>query len=91
MHWRESVFHDITEKLVQLGLRQCQVCESATGLHANKLPVVLSVGGVEGSRFQDAETNIIYMVHVECVVCGHSLLFNCERFITGDTPALEAA
>jgi hypothetical protein len=39
----------------------------------------------------DSETNIAYMVQVEYVACGHSLLFNSERFIRGDTPALEAA
>jgi hypothetical protein len=49
------------------------------------------VGGIPESRLRDAETNITYMVQVECVVCGHSLLFNSERFITGDAPALEAA
>jgi hypothetical protein len=91
VHWADPVFQDITEKLVQLGLKECQVCRSETGLHANKLPVVLPVGGLPEFRVQDPETNIIYMVHVECIVCGHSLLFDCERFISGDTPALEPA
>jgi hypothetical protein len=91
MHWTDPVFEDITAKLVQLGLRECKVCGSETGLHANKLPAVLPVGGLPESRLTDSETNIVYMVQIECIVCGHSLLFNCERFITGDTPALEVA
>ncbi len=91
VHWADSVFGDITAKLVQLGLKECKVCGSETGLHANKLPVVLPLGGIPESRLKDSETNIAYMVQVECIVCGHSLLFNSERFITGDTPALEVA
>jgi hypothetical protein len=91
VHWADPVFEDITAKLIQLGLKECKVCGSETGLQPQKLPVVLPLGGIPESRLRDSETNIAYMVQVECIVCGHSLLFNSERFITGDTPALEAA
>jgi hypothetical protein len=67
VHWTDPVFEDITAKLVQLGLRECKVCESETGLYPNKLPAVLPVGGLPESRLTDSETNIVYMVQVECI------------------------
>jgi hypothetical protein len=85
MHWADPIFADITGKLHQLGLSDCHVCGSKTGLHADKRPVILHIGG-EGN--QDSEANVLYMVRVECVTCGSTQLFNSEQFITGNTPAL---
>ncbi|HTA33492.1 MAG TPA: hypothetical protein VK721_08720 [Solirubrobacteraceae bacterium] len=33
--------------------------------------------------------NVLFMVRVECQVCGHTMLFNSERFFTGDEPIIE--
>jgi hypothetical protein len=91
MHWKDDVFADITAKINQLGLSDCHVCGSETGLHADKRPVVLNIGGPgkpkpDGTK--DPEENIFFMIRVECITCGYSQMFNSERFITGDTPAL---
>jgi hypothetical protein len=86
VHWADPIFADITAKLHQLGLSDCHVCGSETGLHADKRPVTLEIGGRDGSK--DPEANILYMVRVECITCGYTQLFNSEQFITGDTPAL---
>jgi hypothetical protein len=88
MHWDDPIFADITGKLHQLGLSDCHVCGSETGLHADKRPVVLRIGGLGPPAPKDPEENILYMVRVECISCGYSQMFNSERFITGDTPAL---
>jgi hypothetical protein len=91
MQWAESVIRDIDEKLAQLGLKACPVCDSETALRVDRRPIILSVGGVawsDESGVHDNETNIDYLLRVECSLCGYSLLFNSQRFITGDTPAL---
>jgi hypothetical protein len=90
MHWTDPIFEDIASKLNQLGLSTCHVCGSETGLHADKRPVTLHVGGMpeETRGSKDPEANILMMVRVECITCGYSQLFNSEQFITGDTPAL---
>jgi hypothetical protein len=90
MQWAETVLRDIDEKLAQLGLKACPVCESDTALRVDKRPAIVSVGGVawSDSAMNDSETTISYLVRVECGLCGYTLLFNSEQFITGDTPAL---
>ncbi|HEX4436677.1 MAG TPA: hypothetical protein VH061_07765 [Solirubrobacteraceae bacterium] len=88
MHWDDPVFADITDTLNKLGLSVCHVCGSETGLHADKRPVVLHVGGLGPPAPKDPQETVLYMVRVECTSCGHSQMFNSERFITGDTPAL---
>jgi hypothetical protein len=89
--WQDSALREISDKLVQLGLDQCRVCGSPTALGVDKRPVILPVGGVPWptSGTPDPDANGLFMVRLECNVCGHSMLFNSERFITGDTPALK--
>ena len=41
-----------------------------------------------GPPAQDPRGNVLFMVRVECEVCGNSLLFNSEKFFSGDTPTL---
>jgi hypothetical protein len=72
----------------------CPVCVSETALQVDRRAVILSVGGAAWSddpRMHDSETNIDYLLRIECALCGYTMLFNCERFITGNTPALEPA
>jgi hypothetical protein len=68
------------------------VCDSDRALRVDTRPVVMSVGGAawtDHPGMKDQDTNIDYLMRVECSLCGYTLLFNCERFITGNTPALE--
>jgi len=92
MQWALPVLKEIDEELARLGLKSCAVCESDTALGVDMRPVVLSVGGAcwaDRGPMNDDETNISYLVRVECSLCGNTLLFNSERFITGATPALK--
>lgn len=94
MHWEDKVFAEITTRINQLGLSTCHVRGSDTGLHADKRPVVLPIGGLGKERpdgTKDPEENALFMVRVECITCGYSQMFNSERFVTGDTPALVRA
>jgi ribosomal protein S27AE len=87
MKWEESILAEVQAHLVRLGLEKCPTCGSGT-LAGDKRPVVLPIGGVPWG-IKDADTNVLFMVRVECQMCGHSLLFNSERFHSGDTPTLE--
>jgi hypothetical protein len=94
MQWALPILQDIDAKIAQLGLKACPVCESETALRVDKRPVIVSVGGVAWSdapEVNDSETSISYLVRIECTLCGYTLLFNSERFITGNTPALQRA
>jgi hypothetical protein len=95
MVYAQARITEIAAKLTQLGLTACQVCGSETALRADHRPVVVSIGGVawpnhEGKVLKEPSTNVLFMVRVECEVCGHSLMFNSEKFFSGDTPILEA-
>ena len=89
VRWRKTFVDEVSEKLVQLGVKTCPVCSSAQiGVH--KYPAVLLFGSMPpaASRVHDPEGNIDFMVRVECGICGHALLFNSQRFRHGDTPIL---
>ncbi len=91
MQWALPVLREMDEQLSRLGLKVCPVCESETALRVDTRPVILSVAGIAWAPpgpTHDGETNISYLVRVECSLCGYTLLFNSERFITGDTPSL---
>jgi hypothetical protein len=92
MLYRDEAFDEIAGKLNQLGLSSCTVCGSETGLHGDKRPVVLPIGQLpkpDGSVEREPSGNVLFMVRIECHVCGHTMLFNSERFFTGDEPILE--
>lgn len=91
MRFTESAIEEIAGRLVQLGLSTCQVCGSASTLGADKRPVVLPIGGASwnpkgGPALVDPDANVLFMLRVECEACGNSLLFNSEKFFSGDTP-----
>lgn len=93
MRWQSHIITEITGKLVQMGLEQCPICDSGS-LTVDSRPIVLPWGGAPWpthTGVDDPDANILYMIHIQCELCGYSLLFNCEKFITGNTPALEPA
>jgi hypothetical protein len=44
------------------------------------------VAAATGVAMVDDDTDVLHFVRVECEVCGHSLLFNTEKFFKGDDP-----
>ena len=92
MRFRDEAVHEITGKLQQLGLDGCPVCGSETALQADRRPVLLTVGQLstpDTPRPKEKSGNALFMVRIECNLCGYSILFNSERFFSGDTPILE--
>ena len=49
----------------------------------------LIVAVLEGDLVGIDDASAVYLVAVECHLCGHVLFFNSERFSTGDGPLIE--
>jgi hypothetical protein len=78
------------DRLSQLGLSTCKICESGT-LGVSDYPVIVSFGGWHHEKpdpRHDPEANVWFAVRVECDMCGHMMFFNSERYTTGDEPVL---
>lgn len=60
-------------------------------MSASPLPVILNVGGFQfdaDDPRHDREANIRFMVEVRCEACGHSMLFDSEKFHGSNEPTL---
>jgi hypothetical protein len=80
--------------LHQLGLRACPVCGSADPLSMSPFPVILVDGDFAAEAeayFSEAEHgDLTLAIRVECRTCGNLLLFNAQRFRTGDEKIMQA-
>src|SRR5215472_18590420 len=93
MRWRQAFMTEVFEALQRLGLRACPVCGSGESLCMSPFPVIL----VDGDFAADAEADfpegehgdLTLAVRVECRTCGNLLLFNAQRFRTGDEKILQ--
>jgi hypothetical protein len=85
VRWRTSFLLEVQKQLAQLGLSKCPICESDQ-LTTNKYPLMAFMGGLppRAGRPVDPEAAADYLVRCECRTCGHQLLFNSERFRTGN-------
>jgi Zn ribbon nucleic-acid-binding protein len=93
MRWRQSFIAEVSQALQQLGLRVCPVCGSADTLGIGRFPVFLLDGGprLDGDDLpqgEDHDYNLTFAVRIECTVCGHLMLFNAEKYRTGDKQIL---
>jgi hypothetical protein len=88
MRWRKAFMTEVSRMLHQLGMGECPVCGSARSLAVSPFPVLLADAG-----FPDAEDSLsggacggdlTFAVRVECATCGHLLLFNAQKYRTGD-------
>ncbi len=93
MRWRRTFLTEVFESLQQLGLRACPVCRSAESLDMSPFPVVLFDGDfpseAEALNSGEERGDLIFSVRVECSTCGHLMLFNAQRFRTGDEKIIE--
>ncbi|MGH3671732.1 MAG: hypothetical protein ACRDSH_14025 [Pseudonocardiaceae bacterium] len=80
---------EVKEKLAQLGLTKCGVCESEH-LTVHRFPFLALMGEFpsEIDNLDDPEVVIDCLVRVECAMCGYVMVFNAERFRTGNDEIL---
>ena len=93
MRWRQSFIAEVSQALQQLGLRACPVCGSADALGIGRFPAFWLEGGppLDGddlSLAEDDDYHLTFAVRIECTACGHLMLFNAQRYRTGDEPIL---
>ena len=80
---------EVAQTLRQLGMRACPVCGSTESLSMGRCPVLLVDAGFppgedDFSPGEDRDGDMTFAVRVECTICGHLMLFNSERYRTGD-------
>jgi hypothetical protein len=89
MRWRLAFMAEVFRTLQQLGMKACPVCGSVESLDMSRFPVLL----VDGRFPPVADTlppgechegDLTFAMQVECLTCGHLMLFNAQRFRTGD-------
>ena len=93
MRWRKAFMAEIAKMLDQLGMWACPVCGSAQSLIMSPFPVLLVDAGFphgadDISSAQQCDGDVTFAVRVECATCGHLLLFNAQRYRTGDEKIL---
>ncbi|MGH3883224.1 MAG: hypothetical protein ACRDRY_20820 [Pseudonocardiaceae bacterium] len=89
LRWRKSFLVEVKEKLAQLGLTNCAVCESEH-LTVHRFPFLALMGDFPPRvrNLDDPEVITDCLVRVECGICGHVMLFDAERFRTADDEIL---
>ncbi|MGH3873757.1 MAG: hypothetical protein ACRDSR_20005 [Pseudonocardiaceae bacterium] len=89
LRWRKAFLVEVKEKLAQLGLKNCAVCESEH-LTVHRFPFLAPMGDFPPkiSDPDDPEVIIDRLVRVECGICGYVMLFNAERFRAGGDETL---
>lgn len=89
MRWRQTFMEEVAETLQHLGLKACPVCGSTDSLDVGRSPLLL----VDGDFPPDTDAlplrgagagDMTFAVRVECTTCGHLMLFNAEKYRTGD-------
>jgi len=93
MRWRQSFIAEVSQALQQLGLRACPVCGASEALGIGRFPVFLLDGGLPPGEEdpllgEDHDYDLTFAVRIECSVCGHLMLFNAQRYRSGDEPIL---
>jgi hypothetical protein len=83
---------EVFESLLRLGLGACPVCGSTESLSMSPYPAIL----VDGEFPLDPDAlpeqdggDLTFAVRVECTTCGHLMLFNAQRYRTGDAKIIE--
>lgn len=93
MRWRQAFMAEVSDTLRRLGLGACPVCGSLEPLGMSHFPVVLVDGGFPAEpgtlpHGESCDGDLTFAVRVECGTCGHVMLFNAQRYRTGDEKIL---
>jgi DNA-directed RNA polymerase subunit RPC12/RpoP len=93
MRWRQSFIAEVSQALQQLGLTACPICGSTDALGIGRFPAFLLDGGPPAddgdlSPGEDHDYDLTFAIRIECTACGHLMLFNAEKYRTGDEQIL---
>ncbi len=86
MRFRRKFLGEMSQRISQLGLDRCGVCDSER-LLVGKRPAIIPIGGIHHERDHprwDPEANVLFMVMLTCDLCGNVLLFDSERLVPGE-------
>jgi hypothetical protein len=91
MRWRRTFMAEVARMLQQLGMKACPVCGLAESLNVNDFPVLLADGrlplGVDAlGKYH--EGGLTFAVRMDCITCGHLMLFDAQRYRNGDEKIL---
>jgi hypothetical protein len=94
MKWSEQVRDGVASHLQAHGLGKCPVCHSET-LDVCDRPALMVLGGAAWPNPphigpMDPDTQVNFMIRIECGACGYNVLFNSDRFYGAEIPAFEA-
>ena len=93
MRFREEILREVMQRITQLGLTSCAICEAADSWQADRRPVYLHVGRLNSSTEdaveEDPDADVLLMVRVSCEVCGYTMLFDSEKHHGPDEAVLE--
>jgi ribosomal protein S27AE len=90
VRFRKTTVQAISDQIVRLGLDNCPVCSSTESMAVSRRPVILSVGGLawEDPATRDRDANISFAVRIRCGLCGYIMLFDAEKFHSGEEPTM---
>ena len=84
MRWHKDFITEVARALHQLGMGNCPVCGSARSLAMSPFTVLLADAGFADAEDPRSAGDLTFAVRVECTICGHLLLFNAQKYRTGD-------
>jgi hypothetical protein len=91
MRWRRTFMAEVARTLQELGMKACPVCGLAESLNMNDFPVLLADGrlplGVDALG-ESHEVDLTFAVRMDCIICGHLMLFDAQRYRAGDEKIL---
>lgn len=91
MRWRRTFMAEVARTLQELGMKACPVCGLAESLNMNDFPVLLADGrlplGVDALG-ESHEVDLTFAVRMDCMICGHLMLFDAQRYRAGDEKIL---
>jgi len=77
--------------LQQFGMKACPVCGLAESFNMNEFPVLLADGRLPldvDALGEYHEGDLTFAVRMDCIICGHLMLFDAQRYRTGDEKIL---
>jgi hypothetical protein len=93
VRFREEILREVTQRITQLGLTSCAICDATDSWQVDRRPVLLPVGGrtsrIEDPIAGDPDTDVVFIVRVFCEVCGYTMLFDSAKHHEEDEPVLE--